>query len=377
MTRSVPAANGESGRHIVIVGCGNIGSYLAPLVARRGLIGRLTLVDPDRYEARNLVSQRITPEDIDRTKVEAQAERIRQLHHGLEVIPIASRVEDVPFGRLRGDLLLTCLDSRAARQAVNAIVVRLGLLWIDAGVNPEQQLARISVFAPGPDQACLECSWGQAEYDTLERLYSCQGERLSAPPTGATAALGSLAASLQALECERLLQTGPTDRDLGRLVAISARGDRTLKGHLQRNPRCLVEPHEKISTELTETQNLRLTIRELQCLHKIDAGRAGPRLWAAGRQFVTRLFCPQCHRSRHVLLLQRRVAASPLRCPACQLSLRVAAGGLADVVDRSLLALAGEEPTFEAMGFAPGDLFTLETAGRGIHYEFALEGIES
>ena len=51
-------------KHIWIVGLGNIGSFLAQLVARISSVARLTLVDFDSYSAANLVSQSIRQRDV-------------------------------------------------------------------------------------------------------------------------------------------------------------------------------------------------------------------------------------------------------------------------------------------------------------------------
>ena len=57
--------------------------------------------------------------------------------------------------QLRGDLMLTGLDSRVARQSVSGIVMRLGMAWIDAGVLAAAGLVRVSLFHPGASRACF------------------------------------------------------------------------------------------------------------------------------------------------------------------------------------------------------------------------------
>jgi len=124
-----------TGRHIATIGAGgNIGSHLVPHLGRLPGIERVTLVDPDNYERRNLWSQDITPGAIGRSKARVQARRLQRINPQLRVEAIASAVEDVPLGRLRCDLILACLDSRRARQTVNEVAWRLGIPWIDAGV---------------------------------------------------------------------------------------------------------------------------------------------------------------------------------------------------------------------------------------------------
>jgi molybdopterin/thiamine biosynthesis adenylyltransferase len=372
-TASTNATRG--GHHVVVLGAGgNIGSHLVPLIARLGFIAKLTLVDPDTYEGRNLANQRIGPADLGRLKVDVQAEWVQRTQPSISVAAIPMRLEHLPRGRLRCDLVLSCLDSRAARQMVNEIVTQLGLRWIDAGVDAEEQLARITVLSPSAKQACLECTWGQREYETLEQIYSCQGARLRVPPTGATAALGSLAASLQALECERVLRAGLGTLQAGRLVALSARGHRVMVGRLKRNPRCLLSPHDRLDTTVLNCERLDLTFERLLRLHQPDGQWTDARLWAAGTQFVTRFTCPKCHHGEDTLMLLRSMETNPPACTRCGAPVRVAAGGVTDALDPSLPQLSSGEMTLKQMGCRPGEILTVETRGRAGHYEFAVEG---
>ena len=64
--------------HVVLVGCGGIGSPVLQYLAAAG-IGRLTLVDDDVVDVSNLQRQTIyTPSDIGRPKAEAAAEWVRR-----------------------------------------------------------------------------------------------------------------------------------------------------------------------------------------------------------------------------------------------------------------------------------------------------------
>ena len=105
-------------RSLTYIGVGNLGSHAAAALARLPSLGRLTLVDPDVYEFSNLSSQAIERRDIGRRKVDVLARRLGAINPALHVVPIAERVEDVPLGRLRADVIAGGLDSRAARLSV-------------------------------------------------------------------------------------------------------------------------------------------------------------------------------------------------------------------------------------------------------------------
>ena len=146
----------------IVIGLGNIGSHLVPHVARIPEIERLVLIDPDVYGESNRQSQAIGAADIGRAKTEVQADVVRQINPELAVTGFPQAVEDVPLGCLRGEVILACLDSRAARQYLNEVARNLGVPWIDAGVEPGSWLARVNVYEPGIDVPCLECAWGPA-----------------------------------------------------------------------------------------------------------------------------------------------------------------------------------------------------------------------
>ena len=182
----------QSKPRVVLVGVGNIGSFLVPLLARDQEIGELVIIDRDRYETHNLANQDIKPADVGRWKAGVQARRTRRIAPDLEVRSLTKDIERVPWGMLRGEVILTCLDSRRARMFVNLLSRRLGVLWIDAGVGGGGQLVRVSVYPPGTDEPCLECSWDARDYELVEQDYPCDGpagSMIENTPTGGSSSL--------------------------------------------------------------------------------------------------------------------------------------------------------------------------------------------
>ena len=73
-------------------------------------------------------------------------------------------------------MLLGCLDTRRSRRYLNEAAWHLGsMAYLDAGVEPDGALARVSLYIPGPEAACLECGWGPNDYAALEHAYPCGG----------------------------------------------------------------------------------------------------------------------------------------------------------------------------------------------------------
>ena len=83
-----------------------------------------------------------------------------------------ARVENVPPGRLRGDVMLACLDSKDARRHTNSLAWKLGMPLLDAGIEASALLARVNVYRPAENQPCQECAWDQRDYDRAERKAS-------------------------------------------------------------------------------------------------------------------------------------------------------------------------------------------------------------
>jgi molybdopterin/thiamine biosynthesis adenylyltransferase len=306
--RRVESAGAEArAKSVVVVGAGgNIGSHLVAHLARMGEIGRVTLIDFDAYEPANLRSQEARPRDVGRKKVSVQARRLRAINPALEVRAIGSAVESVPLGLLRADVILACLDSRRARQHVNQAAWRLGVTWIDSGVEAAGLLARVNVYAPAPGNPCLECAWDERHYAALEQTYPCAASAdadapatppdaarapadavlLAAPPgtpsyvaapTAAPSYLGALAAALLAAECAKLLRGDAERAAVSRQVTYDAAHHRLHVAALRRQASCRMPDHtpwqiaklDARPEELTVADALRLGPRD-----EADAGRA-------------------------------------------------------------------------------------------------------
>lgn len=105
--------------NIYIIGCGGVGSWLAPALALLTSPGNITLVDMDILEEKNLDRQLFKPEDIGRSKAEALAERY-QCHfvHEWFCEGLLEFQED--------DWLIVCVDNHRARRAALGECDRFG-----------------------------------------------------------------------------------------------------------------------------------------------------------------------------------------------------------------------------------------------------------
>jgi molybdopterin/thiamine biosynthesis adenylyltransferase len=216
----------------VVCGLGNIGAHLVAHLARLATVRRILLVDPQRYEAANLRTQDISRGDVGRPKATAQARRLRRIDPTLAVTAFVGGIEDVPLAHLAARVLVTCLDSRAARRIASRSAWRVGVPWVDSGVRGAELLARVTVYLPAPDAPCFDCALSERDYAHLEQTYPCAGA-VAAAPTGAPSGLGALAAAMQALECEKLLAGRSEQAAVGREVIVSTLAHR----HFRHPPR--------------------------------------------------------------------------------------------------------------------------------------------
>jgi molybdopterin/thiamine biosynthesis adenylyltransferase len=149
--------------HVVLVGCGGIGSPALQYLAAAG-IGRLTLIDDDRVEASNLQRQTVFAEaDLGQFKAEVAARWIDRFDAALEVRAHAGRVgEENAAALLEGaDLVLDGCDNFATRLAVSDACVKLGVPLTSAAIGRFQgQVANFAGHLPG--QSCYRCFVGDA-----------------------------------------------------------------------------------------------------------------------------------------------------------------------------------------------------------------------
>jgi molybdopterin/thiamine biosynthesis adenylyltransferase len=355
--------------HVLVVGAGgNIGSHLVPHLGRTTRTSRITLIDRDRYEPDNLHTQDIDTRDVGKPKAEVQARRLRRINPELEVAAVNAAVEDVPLGALRADAILACLDSRRARLVVNQAAWRLGLPWINAGVDGGGLLVRVQTFVPAADAGCLECAWEQGDYDAVEQDYPCQAGRASVP-THAPSSLGALAASLQAIECEKLL-AGDTERTLaGRDLMVDARHHRQFVTAFRRNPTCRMADHDgwRISTLAAPASLLKL--RAMLVIGGADPDGGDQLMFGvAGQRLVLTLTCRTCGTSLRMFRLERSLR-KPSTCRHCRTRLQVSGFDLCDEAPLSVAPRSALDRPLSRVGVRPGDVISLKTSSVEAHYE--------
>ena len=367
--------NGTAGAIIVVVGAGgNIGSHLVPHLGRMPGVERVVLVDRDVYDETNLTSQDITLGDVGNPKATVQARRLRRIAPGLSVCAVDDTLENVPLGALRGDVILGCLDSRAARRALNLVAWRLGVPWIDAGVHGQDLLARVNVHLPGPGQPCLECAWDARDYETAAQEYPCAADGASpvdgAPAaTGAPSSLGALAAALLALECRKLLDGDHERLAIGQQVTLSALAHRHFVTRFAANAACRFD-HDVWRIHTIAQGPEELTVRQAFALGRAQGADEPPRLGVTHQVFASALSCLVCGVRREIPLhLLGRLGLAERTCAGCGRRLRGAGTDLVDWLAESDVPPAVHDAALQSLGVRPGDVLTAAGATQAAHLQ--------
>jgi len=155
--------------HVGIIGLGSVGSIVAETLSRTG-IERITLIDPDHIEERNL-DRTLGATNADavqkQRKVEVSRRLIQQSHTAIKfrVSTVAESLMS-PDGideALDCDVLICCVDRPWPRHVLNTIAYAHLIPVIDGGilarVTEEGTLLHVDwrVHTVGPGHACLYC----------------------------------------------------------------------------------------------------------------------------------------------------------------------------------------------------------------------------
>lgn len=219
--------------HVVLVGCGGIGSPALQYLAAAG-IGRLTLIDDDVVEESNLQRQTIySAADIGRSKAEAAVEWVRRFDPALEARAVLGRIGGGNAAQLLegADLVLDGCDNFATRLAVSDACVRLGVPLTSAAVGRFQgQVGNFAGHLEG--EACYRCFVGDA-FDA-EDCDTCAAD-------GVLGAFVGLVGSLAAMQAIRVLLQGHAalgDPQWSRLHLFEGLGPNLRTLRIAKDPEC-------------------------------------------------------------------------------------------------------------------------------------------
>jgi molybdopterin/thiamine biosynthesis adenylyltransferase len=225
---------------VVVVGVGALGTEVARQLAQMG-VGRLVLCDGDAVTVSNLSRGALfRPDDVGRPKVAAAAAAIRELTTDTTVVERPRwLVCGVGLGELReATLVISCLDSRAARVQLAMRCNLAGVGLLDGGTHPWGGEVRYYP-AGGP---CFGCGLTEVERSVRDDPVSCTDPR--ATQVGASAGVSGLIGSWLAVTASQLLfdlEVPPGT------LRVQADTGRTERHRFALDPRCPL--HERIEPE--------------------------------------------------------------------------------------------------------------------------------
>jgi molybdopterin-synthase adenylyltransferase len=173
--------------HVAVVGLGGLGGTVTEILARMG-VGRLTLIDGDRFEDSNLNRQMLsTTANLGRPKAEAAAQRVRQINPSTEATPHACflTTQNAPELLSGCRAVVDCLDNLRTRFEVEDACRLIGCPMVSAAVAG----ASGHITAIFPEDRGLRLVYGEPQ---------------DLPLKGAETALGTVPYSvvfLASLEC--------------------------------------------------------------------------------------------------------------------------------------------------------------------------------
>ena len=148
-----------AGLHLVVVGLGGVGGAVCEAVARAG-IGRMTIVDHELVALSNMNRQLVcTHANIDRSKAEAMADRLRDINPNLQLQVVEAFLGpdniDAFLDASDCDYVLDCIDSVACKAMLVAACQKRGIAVASSlGAGGRLDVTKV-------------------EITTLEKTYNC------------------------------------------------------------------------------------------------------------------------------------------------------------------------------------------------------------
>jgi adenylyltransferase/sulfurtransferase len=214
---------------VLLIGTGGLGAPLGLYLAAAG-VGHLGLVDFDAVDFTNLQRQvTFGTKDVGRPKLEAAAERLRDLNPEIEITSHEAKLSsENALDILRGyDIIVDGTDNFPTRYLVNDACVLLGKPNVYGSIFRFEGQATVFALKDGP---CYRCLYPEPPPPGL--VPSCA-------EGGVLGVLPGIVGSIQANETIKLI-LGKGESLKGRLLVFDALKMRFRELRLRKNPDCPV-----------------------------------------------------------------------------------------------------------------------------------------
>lgn len=193
---------------VAVVGLGGLGGYVVEALTRMG-VGRLFLIDGDRFEDHNLNRQLFSREaNLGREKAGAACERVRTVNEAVEAVGVHETLteENLPELLEGADVVVDALDSLAVRLVLQDGAAKLGIPMVHGSIGGF--LGQVMTIMPGD-----------------RGLHALYGDGSNLPEHGLEWEMGTPAATPMAVaawEAQEVIKllTGEGELLMGRLMVL-------------------------------------------------------------------------------------------------------------------------------------------------------------
>lgn len=304
---------------VLVVGAGALGNEVVKNLVLVG-VGNLLIVDFDRIELSNL-SRAVffRDEHCGRPKATVVAEMARQLNPDCRVVGLLADVTaDIGLGLVRDmDVVIGCVDNREARLWINRMCWKVGVPWVDGGIQEISGVAK--TYCP-PDGACYECTMTENDFRLMQLRYSCpllKREDLQQGKVPTAPTIASLVGALQAQEALKLIH----GREVGKGIGLIFNGDANhfYRTTFPRRDDCLA--HESYDDVIHSPLTSSATARDVFEWSEQHLGLVAESL-ELDRDFLIEFRCENCGQSAAVGQCTNKISHREAPCPRC-LNVRV------------------------------------------------------
>ncbi|PNX54217.1 MAG: hypothetical protein BV458_00520 [Thermoplasmata archaeon M9B2D] len=176
-------------KHAVVIGGGGLGSNSANLMVRMG-IGSIDIIDYDTIELSNLHRTSVfSEEDLGKSKALILKERLQKVNKNVRVNAINQKVtpENIRPLLSAADVIIDGTDSIPLRLLINEISIQQNIPWVYAGVY--ETVGMVMGILP-KKTPCIQCVI----------------QSITEPPLQETPVLGSLPATIAAIQCNETIK---------------------------------------------------------------------------------------------------------------------------------------------------------------------------
>lgn len=333
---------------VMVVGAGALGNEVLKNLALLG-VGHVYVVDYDTIEATNLTrSVLYRAADEGKPKCERAAAKVQEMNPDVAVCALNGNVlADVGLGVFgEMNVVVGCLDNREARLWVNRQCWKVGVPWVDGGIQEISGVCK--VFVP-PASACYECAMTEMDYKLINLKYSCpllKREEILEGKVPTAPTISSIIAGLQTQEVLKLIHG--MDVKAGAAMVFNGVANNFYTTAYPRRENCL-------SHETYPRERLGGFSRK-QKASEILAATKGSTL-ILERDYLASVTCPPCDVRREIRRPLSTVPLSEGKCPKCRQVMRT----------EILHAIEADSPlaalTLAELGVPPHDVVRVRTGG--------------